>query len=317
MRAIDLALPILSIGKSLRFAILPQSQDPDDIIQSQGAEKMKEIIDNAIPMVDLLWQRQLEVQKLDSPDRKAAFDASLKSITKRIAEPSIRNHYFAAFKSKRAELLNASNFRTARNIKTGSNNAFATLGTKASALAVDSSNTILIRETVILAILLSYPELIKEFSYNIEKTEWHNAHYNRLIKTLISLSNEQHSKIKDELHGSYQQQILDILNNPHVKISPALRKIKNNEIAIKTLKEEFMKLETSEGIQKEIRDAIDDLNSASGESLTWRLNQATRARSNAEKSTLDDIEAIGEDKAAMTDFLQNLIDNEVWIKKNK
>ena len=121
----------------------------------------------------------------------------------------------------------------------------------------------------------------------------------------------------DKLNESYQKQILIILNNPHAKISPALRKTGQKEIAIKTLKEEFMKLETYAGMQKEIRDAIDDLNSASGESLTWRLNQATKARTNAEKSTLDDIETAGEDKTAMTDFLQNLIDNEVWVKKNK
>ena len=317
MRAIDLALPILSIGKSLRFAMLPQGQDPDDIIQSQGAEKMKEIINNAVPMIDLLWQRELEVQTLDSPDRKAAFDASLKRITKRILEPSIRDHYFAAFKSKRAQLLKTSDLRTTRNRKGTSINAFATLGTKTSALASDSSNTRLIRETVILAILLSYPELIEEFSYHIEKMDWQNVSYKELIKTLISLSDEQPSNIMDKLNESYQKQILIILNNPHAKISPALRKTGQKEIAIKTLKEEFMKLETYAGMQKEIRDAIDDLNSASGESLTWRLNQATKARTNAEKSTLDDIETAGEDKTAMTDFLQNLIDNEVWVKKNK
>ena len=317
MRAIDLALPILSIGKSLRFAMLPQGQDPDDIIQSQGAEKMKEIINNAVPMIDLLWQRELEVQTLDSPDRKAAFDASLKRITKRIVEPSIRDHYFAAFKSKRAQLLKTSDLRTTRNRKGTSINAFATLGTKTSALASDSSNTRSIRETVILAILLSYPELIEEFSYHIEKMDWQNVSYKELIKTLISLSDEQPSNIIDKLNESYQKQILIILNNPHAKISPALRKTGQKEIAIKTLKEEFMKLETYAGMQKEIRDAIDDLNSASGESLTWRLNQATKARTNAEKSTLDDIETAGEDKTAMTDFLQNLIDNEVWVKKNK
>ena len=120
---------------------LDLGQDPDDIIQSQGAEKMKEIINNAVPMIDLLWQRELEVQTLDSPDRKAAFDASLKRITKRILEPSIRDHYFAAFKSKRAQLLKTSDLRTIRNRKGTSINAFATLGTKTSALASDSSNT--------------------------------------------------------------------------------------------------------------------------------------------------------------------------------
>ena len=317
MRVIDLALPILSIGKSLRFAMLPLGLDPDDIIQSQGAEKMKEIINNSVPMIDLLWQRELEVQKLDSPDRKAAFDASLKRITKRIVEPSIRNHYFAAFKSKRTQLMNTGNLRTARIRKNTSVNAFATLGTKASALALDSSNTRLIRETVILAILLTYPKLIEEFSYHIEKMEWQNANYKELIKDLISLSGDEPSNIIDKLNENYEHEISIILSNPHAKISPALRKTEKQEIAIKTLKEEFMKLETSAGMQKEIRDAIDDLNSSSGESLTWRLNQATKARSKAEKSTLDEIETVGEDKKAMTNFLQNLIDDEVWIKKNK
>ena len=160
-------------------------------------------------------------------------------------------------------------------------------------------------------------KLIEEFSYHIEKMEWQNANYKELTKNLISLSGDEPSDIIDKLNENYQQQVSIILNDPHAKISPALRKTKKQEIAHKTLKEEFMKLETSAGMQKEIRDAIDDLHSSSSESLTWRLNQATKARTNAEKSTLDDIETAGEDKTAMTDFLQNLIDNEVWVKKNK
>ena len=52
------------------------------------------------------------------------------------------------------------------------NKTYATLRTKASALAAQSSNTQLIRETVILAILLSYPALIEEFTYQIQKIEF-------------------------------------------------------------------------------------------------------------------------------------------------
>jgi len=315
MRAIDLALPILTIGKSLRFAILPNGQDPDDIIQSDGKERMQEIINNAAPMIDLLWQRELNSQKLDSPDRWAAFDASLKRLTNRIVEPSLRNHYFAAFKSKRAQLLNAGIVKT-----TGAkskNKTYATLRTKASALAAQSSNTQLIRETVILAILLSYPALIEEFTYQIQKIELQNVKYKKLLETISSLGDGRTDNIIGKLNETFQQEISEILTNPHVKISPALQKTQNKNIATKILNEEFKKLETADGMQKEIRDAIDDVNSTSSESLTWRLGQATKAWSNAEKSTLDEIKEVGEDKKAMTDFLQNLIDNEVWIKKNK
>jgi DNA primase len=33
-RAVDLALPRLAPGKSLKFALLPQGQDPDDLVRS-------------------------------------------------------------------------------------------------------------------------------------------------------------------------------------------------------------------------------------------------------------------------------------------
>ena len=36
-RAVDLALPLIEPGKSLRFALLPGGQDPDDLIRSAGA----------------------------------------------------------------------------------------------------------------------------------------------------------------------------------------------------------------------------------------------------------------------------------------
>ena len=88
-------------------------------------------------------------------------------------------------------------------------------------------------------------------------------------------------------------------------------------IAVKTLNEEFSKLETFEGMRKEIQDALEDLESSNYESLTWRLSQATDASSKAQKSTLGEVQEEGEDKDAMAKFLQNLIDDEVWIKKNK
>jgi DNA primase len=37
MRLVDLALPHLGPERSLRFAILPQGQDPDDLIRARGA----------------------------------------------------------------------------------------------------------------------------------------------------------------------------------------------------------------------------------------------------------------------------------------
>ena len=92
-RVIDLALPMLEAGKAIRFAILPGGMDPDDLIKSQGAGAMQAVLDQAKPMVQLLWQRETEARQFDSPERRAALDKILRGHLARITDPSIRSHY--------------------------------------------------------------------------------------------------------------------------------------------------------------------------------------------------------------------------------
>ncbi|NBU15245.1 MAG: DNA primase, partial [Alphaproteobacteria bacterium] len=73
-RAIDVALPMIAPGKSLRFALLPDGQDPDDLFKSGGASAIETVIERAMPLVDLFWMRGLEAQPVDTPERRAAFE---------------------------------------------------------------------------------------------------------------------------------------------------------------------------------------------------------------------------------------------------
>ena len=43
-RALDLALPLIQPGKSLRFAALPDGQDPDDLVRSGGREAVEDVL---------------------------------------------------------------------------------------------------------------------------------------------------------------------------------------------------------------------------------------------------------------------------------
>ena len=250
-------------------------------------------------MIDLLWQRALEGQNLDSPDRRAAFDASLKYITKKILEPTIRNHYFAALKAKRSDLLRTTGITKSNIFTKNKKNTFATIGAKSSTLATKSSDEKTVksvRDVVIFAILFTHPELMKEFSYRLERMELQNKNYSELRNHILQNIDAKPKQIIVRVFLKFSKLIKDILNNPYVKISPALQKNNQKTVAIKILKEEFTKLETSEGMKKEIRDAIEDLNSAASESLTWRLSQATDARSKAQRSTLEEAQEAGEDK---------------------
>lgn len=57
---------------------MPEGLDPDDLLKAQGAPGLQKIIDGAIPMVQLLWQRETEGMVFDSPERKAALDKTLR-----------------------------------------------------------------------------------------------------------------------------------------------------------------------------------------------------------------------------------------------
>lgn len=105
LRAADAALPLLTPGKSLRFALMPGGRDPDEIIRAEGASAMRALIDAAEPMVELLWRREAEGGSLDTPERRAAFDGRLRELLRRIVDPSIREHYRTAFAERRAALF--------------------------------------------------------------------------------------------------------------------------------------------------------------------------------------------------------------------
>jgi DNA primase len=74
-RAVDLALPLIKAGKSLKFASLPEGHDPDDLVRAGGREAITEVIGAARPLAHVLWMRETEGGGFDAPERRAAFEA--------------------------------------------------------------------------------------------------------------------------------------------------------------------------------------------------------------------------------------------------
>ncbi|MEX0853738.1 MAG: DNA primase [Bauldia sp.] len=96
-RAADLALPLLAPGKSLRFALLPAGQDPDDLIRVGGREAMASVLAGARPLVDTIWARETEAGVFDTPERRAQLEARLSEFARSIGDDSVRRHYGQAF----------------------------------------------------------------------------------------------------------------------------------------------------------------------------------------------------------------------------
>lgn len=99
-RAVDLALPLLRPGRSVRFALLPLGQDPDDLIRSAGRDAMAGVIAAAQPLVEMIWARETETHVFDTPERRAALEARLGEIVRAIGDESVRRHYMQAFSER-------------------------------------------------------------------------------------------------------------------------------------------------------------------------------------------------------------------------
>jgi DNA primase len=92
-RAADLALPHLKPGKSLRFALLPEGQDPDDLTRSGGRGAIEEVIGAARGLADVIWSREVEGGTFATPERRAALEARIGELTGGIRDEVVRRYY--------------------------------------------------------------------------------------------------------------------------------------------------------------------------------------------------------------------------------
>jgi DNA primase len=96
-RALDRALPLLKPGKSLRFSFLPDGQDPDDVIRRGGANAFAALLEKPESLADVLWARETAARPLDTPERRAALRAGLRTLVRGIADKDVRSAYGADF----------------------------------------------------------------------------------------------------------------------------------------------------------------------------------------------------------------------------
>jgi DNA primase len=92
-RAADLALPHLKPGKSLRFALLPEGQDPDDLARSGGRAAIEDVIGAARGLADVIWSREIEGGSFATPERRAALEARINELSNAVRDEVVRRYY--------------------------------------------------------------------------------------------------------------------------------------------------------------------------------------------------------------------------------
>jgi len=92
-RAVDTALPLIGPGRTLRFVLLSDGQDPDELLRAGGPAAVAQALGQPMPLVDLLWLRETEGATLDTPERRAGLERRLREIAGQIADETLRRYY--------------------------------------------------------------------------------------------------------------------------------------------------------------------------------------------------------------------------------
>lgn len=296
LRLIDLALPLLEAGQSLRFAVMPEGLDPDDVLKTQGAGALQKLLDDAMPMVRLLWQRETEGRVFDSPERKAALDKALRQRIMLIKDPSIRSHYGQEIKDLRWQLFRpqATKRGPARGQGGGKWQAPPQppmASTKASALgaASDAQTSEHLREAVILAAFANCPQIIEDFESGLESMTCADRTHATLRDLLLRHGAGGAKVLRDQISSALGPDALENLTSQrHVAITPCIRNPGDIEMATMTVAEELAKLEAARGLNAEIAEAAEDLSGTADEGVTWRLSEAARAADRAARTGQED-----------------------------
>jgi DNA primase len=119
-RALEMALPLIGVGKSLRFALLPEGQDPDDLVRESGPAALAEVLKAPRPFADMLFVQATDGERFETPEQRAALERRLSEAVGRIGDETLRRHYQADVRRRLAAFFDESRERPARGGRSGS-----------------------------------------------------------------------------------------------------------------------------------------------------------------------------------------------------
>lgn len=105
-RACERALPGLAPDRTLKVALLPRGQDPDDFVRAHGADGIEVVVREALALDAFLFGVVAgDVGADASPEERAAVWQELAALAAKIVHDELRGEYLAAWRSRYDRLI--------------------------------------------------------------------------------------------------------------------------------------------------------------------------------------------------------------------
>ncbi|QPC88360.1 DNA primase [Mesorhizobium sp. NBSH29] len=208
-RAADMALPLIQAGKTVRFALLPEGKDPDDLVKSEGPEAFRQVLADARPLADLLWLRETSGGVFETPEKRAELEKTLRELVSRIRDESVRYHYSQEMRERVLAFFGNQRAKPQRNGQwnnkaPAAGGQFAKPGSAGGRIAVSeslarsalvkkASGVLPLRETVMLVALVNHPRLVEEHFDAVECLDLVHPDLRQLLSALIDVIAHDHA----------------------------------------------------------------------------------------------------------------------------
>lgn len=295
-RAVETALPLIGPGKSLRFALLPEGQDPDDLARTGGAAALEAVLAAAKPMSEMIFAREAEAQPLDTPERRAAFERRLRDCAGQIRDEVLRRHYLDDFRDRQFQLFGRARREpfVPRRGGGGAQRPGARAPVASSALLQSSlfsppKEAPAPRETLILALLVNHPNLIVRHAEDLARLDFAGAAGAKLCDALLGLAEPDMSPetLREKLGARGFEAFFDSLaSNATLSTLWCVRRSAHENDADEVLRQALALHRKQRALNRELRQAEAVLASAPSDA-----NFAALADIKAQLSALEGVEA--------------------------
>ena len=181
MRAAERALPLMRGGQTLRFAVLPDGEDPDSYLRRHGAEALLGVLSKAHTLSQMIWRLETQGRRFDLPEARAALSRRLRELARLAGDPDLRASLADQFRA----LLDQLAPRPARGQKRQLAKASAWEGVGAARLAAGISRQETSREARLLLPVLRNPEWLVGCEEDLAEIHFTDPRWERLRQEVV------------------------------------------------------------------------------------------------------------------------------------
>ncbi|MCZ6764496.1 MAG: toprim domain-containing protein [Alphaproteobacteria bacterium] len=179
-RAAIRAMPQLAPGRSLRFAVLPQGEDPDSLIAARGPDAFARVLEMARHLVDVVWEIEVGTGKFDTPERRAALRRKVHDRVREITDGEVRQYYWQAFDERLDKLFPARSWGRR-------SQAPATPHTPHHPPHGDFDSLADAQERALLALMINHPSLVAGAAEAFVDVSLSNRRLDRIRREILNL----------------------------------------------------------------------------------------------------------------------------------